>query len=232
MAYHVWSVVTNRQSIWVKWIHTYRLKGRSFWDIKIPWDVSWSWRRLLQLREFLRPYIKSLLGDGSSIFFWHDTWLLDRPFSATVTARKIADMGSTGTTKVNDCLVNGQWVWPRDLTRAIPKIRDVAIRYSVNRCDKVVWCSHHGVFLDFKMNVVWQDIRVRKPRVSWYQLVWYSCCIPKHSFILWLAIRRKLMTQDSMQEWQPGGDLKCVFCGLQRDSVEHLFFIAISSTRF
>lgn len=24
MAFHLWSVVTNRQSLWVKWIHTYQ----------------------------------------------------------------------------------------------------------------------------------------------------------------------------------------------------------------
>lgn len=30
MAYHIWSIISNRDSLWVKWIHTYRIKGNNF----------------------------------------------------------------------------------------------------------------------------------------------------------------------------------------------------------
>ncbi|GJZ83328.1 hypothetical protein Tco_0648501 [Tanacetum coccineum] len=29
MATHIWSIFTHRESLWVKWVHTYKLKGRS-----------------------------------------------------------------------------------------------------------------------------------------------------------------------------------------------------------
>ncbi|GKA15175.1 sodium/hydrogen exchanger 6 [Tanacetum coccineum] len=33
MATHIWCILTHKESLWVKWVHTYKLKGRSFWDV-------------------------------------------------------------------------------------------------------------------------------------------------------------------------------------------------------
>ncbi|GJS84290.1 sodium/hydrogen exchanger 6 [Tanacetum coccineum] len=41
MATNIWSILTHRESLWVKWVHTYKLKGRSFWDVPCRGDVSW-----------------------------------------------------------------------------------------------------------------------------------------------------------------------------------------------
>lgn len=224
MAYHVWSVVSNRQSLWVKWIHTYRLRGKSFWEVKIPWDASWSWRRILNLRAAFRPYIKTLVGDGTTTFFWHDYWILNGPLGTSVSAREIISMGSSMEAKVADCVVEGQWVWPQGVLNKFNELREIPVTILGNRSDRVVWRNRSGVHSDFRTGVVWQDIRTRHSRVDWWHLVWYSSSIPKHSFILWLAIRKKLMTQDRMQLWQSGDELRCVFCELQKDSVEHLFF--------
>nr|XP_043613271.1 uncharacterized protein LOC122585219 [Erigeron canadensis] len=59
---HIWSILTNRESLWVKWVHSYRLKGRSFWAVSLPGSCSWGWRKLLQLREEIRPFIWSKFG--------------------------------------------------------------------------------------------------------------------------------------------------------------------------
>nr|GEU89064.1 hypothetical protein [Tanacetum cinerariifolium] len=36
--------------------------------------------------------------------------------------------------------------------------------------------------------------------VKWHKLVWFSQNIPKHSFILWMAIQNKLVTQDKIRK--------------------------------
>nr|GEZ41484.1 hypothetical protein [Tanacetum cinerariifolium] len=33
MSRHIWNIITHKESFWVRWINTYRLKGRSFWDV-------------------------------------------------------------------------------------------------------------------------------------------------------------------------------------------------------
>ncbi|MFS7946370.1 putative RNA-directed DNA polymerase [Helianthus anomalus] len=47
---HIWSLVTNRPSFWVQWIHSYKLKGKSFWEVQCRANVSWGWRKLLSIR--------------------------------------------------------------------------------------------------------------------------------------------------------------------------------------
>jgi hypothetical protein len=48
---HIWNLFTQAGSLWVAWIHSELLKGRSFWTVKIPQDCSWGWRKLLKLRH-------------------------------------------------------------------------------------------------------------------------------------------------------------------------------------
>lgn len=40
MSTHIWSILTHKESLWVKWIHSYKLRGRSFWDVPCLGDVS------------------------------------------------------------------------------------------------------------------------------------------------------------------------------------------------
>lgn len=39
----------------------------------------WTWRKLLTLRTQSKPFIKRIIGDCSSTFFWHDDWHPARP---------------------------------------------------------------------------------------------------------------------------------------------------------
>jgi hypothetical protein len=50
------------------------LKGRSFWLVSIPQVCTWSWRKLLKLRDEARHFIKFSVGDGSKIHMWFDDW--------------------------------------------------------------------------------------------------------------------------------------------------------------
>ena len=55
-------------------------------------------------------------------------------------------------------------------------------------------------------------------------MVWFAQSIPRHAFVLWMAVQDRLMTQDRIAVWKPNDVMKCVFCKLNQDSHEHLFF--------
>ncbi|GJV13950.1 putative reverse transcriptase domain-containing protein [Tanacetum coccineum] len=173
MATHIWSIFTHRESLWVKWVHTYKHKGHSFWDVPCRGDASWGWRKLLQIRSTIRPFIWHKINNGKSTSIWFDRW--------------------TDVCPLKYLLSN------RDIVRS---------SFSLKNSD---------------------TIRSRADMVYWYNVVWFSHCIPRHAIHMWLVIQQKLKTQDRLRQWDVGPSidlnlLKCPLCDLVPDSHDHLFF--------
>ena len=55
---HIWEMFTKAGSLWIAWIETYVLKGRSIWNISATQSSSWNWRKLLKLRPLARNLLK------------------------------------------------------------------------------------------------------------------------------------------------------------------------------
>ena len=89
------------------------------------------------------------------------------------------------------------------------------------------WWSSGQAHLDslslwsFSTKSAWQMLRTPHLKVDWYKLVWFPGNIPKAGFLLWLAIRKRLGTQDRIHNPIP---TVCLFCSFQVESHEHLFF--------
>ena len=50
MAKYLWKLSQHdSDSSWAKWASVNLIKGRSIWDIPIPSDGSWTWRKILSL---------------------------------------------------------------------------------------------------------------------------------------------------------------------------------------
>ncbi|GJY78186.1 hypothetical protein Tco_0483987 [Tanacetum coccineum] len=39
MTTHIWNIISRKESMWVRWIHLYKLKGRSFWGVPVLSNV-------------------------------------------------------------------------------------------------------------------------------------------------------------------------------------------------
>ncbi|GKC04027.1 protein LAZ1 [Tanacetum coccineum] len=72
MTTHIWNIVINKESLWVRWIHMYKLKGRTLWDICPKASMSWGWRKLLQLKEIVKPFLWKQVGNGLQTSLWDD----------------------------------------------------------------------------------------------------------------------------------------------------------------
>ncbi|GKE29963.1 reverse transcriptase domain, reverse transcriptase zinc-binding domain protein, partial [Tanacetum coccineum] len=105
-------------------------------------------------------------------------------------------------TVVKDTIVDGQWTWPHEwilryhilVTLGVPAIVP-------NALDNLEWRSSSGTTMNFFVLSVWECIRARGDEVNWCDVVWFSNCIPRHAFHLWLVIKRKLKTQDTLRQW-------------------------------
>ncbi|GJZ84294.1 hypothetical protein Tco_0649633 [Tanacetum coccineum] len=89
------------------------------------------------------------------------------------------------------------------------------------------WRNRLGLAKPFSVNEVWNCILPRSEVVNWYDVVWFTHCIPRHAFHMWLVAKRRLKTQDLLRHWDVNGEIlsfQCPLCDGQPDSHEHLFF--------
>ncbi|GJW21777.1 putative gag-pol polyprotein [Tanacetum coccineum] len=230
MATHVWCILINKESLWVQWIHSYKLRGRSFWDVPCMGDISWGWRKLLQIRTRIRPFIWHKINNGRSTSMWFDRWADFCPLRDMLTVRNIVRSGFSLSNTGSDLISNGSWRWPHDWSSRFPNVVNIPVLDINNELDDlIVWRNVHGVFHRFTVAGAWDSLRLRADIVDWYHVVWFPHCIPRHALHMWLVIKEKLKTQDRMRQWDVGPNidlnlLRCPLCELVPDSHSHLFF--------
>ncbi|GKA84664.1 putative reverse transcriptase domain-containing protein [Tanacetum coccineum] len=149
-------------SLWVKLIHLFKLKGRSFWDIPEKEGSSWSWKKILKTRGRIRDHIFHRIGDGSITSLWFDNWHPICPLSDFISKRKIHYAGFSLSAKVLDVIVNGSWKWPVCLANEFEGLLVIDPPPIINgKLDKILWKSNSGKLLEFSVSNVYDDLRRR-----------------------------------------------------------------------
>ncbi|PWA82932.1 reverse transcriptase domain, Reverse transcriptase zinc-binding domain protein [Artemisia annua] len=193
MSKHLWNLASNKDSVWI-----------------------------LSLRSKMYSHIHFNVGDGKSIFFWHDRWWGPRSL-----INEVLSNGSRNDiddkVKMYEMIEDGEWNtkvdWVKNLLTNIP----VPIIHNDTK-DEAMWVTKDNKKGKFTIGSVWKDWKEEGQKVMWSSFVWFSQCIPKHSFILWLAINDRLSTQERLLRWYPERQMTCTFCGNEPDSIKHLFF--------
>ncbi|GKB47810.1 hypothetical protein Tco_0898563 [Tanacetum coccineum] len=167
---HIWNLLSLKESLWVKWVHAYKLNGRNFWDVPIRGNMSWSWRKILQLRPSIREFIWRKIGNGSSTSIWFDKWCHEGPLASRVSPRDIHRAGLTLSSQVGDVIRDGDWVWPRVLLDKYQFLNECTVPLS-NNCDTLEWRLYDGTVKRFSVAQVWECIRPRADKVPWVDLI-------------------------------------------------------------
>ncbi|KAJ9535832.1 hypothetical protein OSB04_un001013 [Centaurea solstitialis] len=226
----IWKILDCGDSLWVKWLHTYRLKGRCFWDVGEVFDAPWFWRKIIRIRDDFRCNLVSIIGDGRSTFLWFDNWHPLGPLCQFISKRDLYEAKVDVKMKVRDVICDGLWLWPVDLWN---KFRDILQLYQPalkeNVGDKVFWRSHSGSVDDFSVATVWEENFLNFEDKRWHKLIWFSQGVPRHAFILWLAINERLRTLDRLMNWKVKEEAVCVLCGIGVESHSHIFVECVYS---
>jgi hypothetical protein len=231
----IWRLISRQKSLWVAWVYSYHLHDRTFWNYKQRNNCCWSWRKLCQLRPVFRQHFWYLIGDGSQTNAWYDQWDKIGPLGNVVTTRDIYRAGFSITSTVADLFVQGVWSLPIEWGNkyaVIKQVRPPIIH--LNESDQVQW-SVGDVLHQFSVNIAWDAIRTRNQEFRWKHLIWFSQCIPKHAFVLWLILREKLVTHDKIRVWNYKRNdmslLCCLLCYSEEETHNHLFFNCKYSSR-
>ncbi|GJV24580.1 putative reverse transcriptase domain-containing protein [Tanacetum coccineum] len=151
------------------------------------------------LIQWIGDHIRHKIGDGKSISVWHDKWYNGISLSSLISKKEVFYAGFKDHDSIQD----------------IPNFTNP---------DKTVWIDNNGNEKNFSTNTVWKDVRGNDAKVCWKNVVWHPNCIPKHTFILWLAAKGRLCTQDKLMKWYPNKSYECSLCKKMPDSHDHLFF--------
>lgn len=77
------------------------------WGIPVPNDCSWSWRKLLNLRDTFHP-----VGNGKGTFLWFDNRHPLGPIVQKYSSRICYDTAIPVYAKVNTIIEENGWKWP------------------------------------------------------------------------------------------------------------------------
>ncbi|GJV85890.1 putative RNA-directed DNA polymerase [Tanacetum coccineum] len=200
MTTHIWNIVSNKESLWVRWIHTYKLRGRTFWDISPKNDMSWGWRKFLQLREIVKPFFWAQIGNGLKTSLWYDRWCLQGPLIRFLSPREIVREGYHLQSCVADLISNRMWNWPSAWLVKAPTLQSIRVPTLYDREDFVCWRDTNGSLFSFSVKCAWEALRPRGHEVTWYSTVWFSQCIPRNAFQLWLIMRDVMHIEKNVLE--------------------------------
>ncbi|KAE8701841.1 hypothetical protein F3Y22_tig00110505pilonHSYRG00328 [Hibiscus syriacus] len=88
-----------------------------------------------------------------------------------------------------------------------------------------IWFALQIPGSDLKTWPIWEDLRVKVPKVPWHSLVWFPGRIPKHNIIVWMVILNRLPTQVRLLRMRLSIENdKCVFCGAEAKTRDNLVF--------
>lgn len=75
----------------------------------------------------------------------------------------------------------------------------------------------------FSTAKTWISLNPPPPSVNWHKAVWFPQKIPKHSFIVWLVLKDRMLTRNRLRSWGLLG-------GHAAETTKNLFFECNFST--
>ena len=155
---------------------------------------------------------------------WFDNWHPHSPLADTYGERFIYDSGMEHNARVNVLINNLEWRIP--ITHAIswhPIIEAIpSTSTPKGQKDEIVWLDSPNQ--SFSVKVAWEQLRIHHQMVDWHDIVWFKNAVPRHAFLLWVAIQRKLSTQDRLHRFGIHGPNRCSLCLCNNEDHNHLFF--------
>jgi hypothetical protein len=225
VAKHIWFLISGgEQSMWCQWVKSYLLKGKSFWEVKVPSDPSWVWRKLLALRPIVHPLLKISIGNGKSTSLWFDNWHPLGSLADKYGTSVFYDSGLPRDSKVAAVIKGSHWAFPITQTLELMEIKaQLPLLPSPigDKEDHPKWTlTTNG---EFTISSLWNHLRTHFPKVTWHKSIWFSGHIPKCSLISWVAIQNRLYTEDRLVMFGTKSISCCSFCN-GSESHNHLFF--------
>lgn len=104
---------------------------------------------------------------------------------------------------------------------ALLEIKGASMKNPSGGLDSIAWLRTTNSQLSIKS--AWNEVMNKKREVKWAELVWHKKYIPKHTIVIWLAVKQRLMTKDKLVKLGLTNNAKCVLCNCYDEDINHFF---------
>ncbi|GJU57981.1 hypothetical protein Tco_1235747 [Tanacetum coccineum] len=111
---HLWHIITNKETLWVKWINTVKLKSRSIWTANEETNDSWGWKNIIRMRDEVRKFIVIKIGNGEKAYVIYVNWCRTGALQSFITHRDLYNVRWHDKMVVKDIVENGVCIWPEE----------------------------------------------------------------------------------------------------------------------
>ncbi|XP_022039949.1 uncharacterized protein LOC110942480 [Helianthus annuus] len=145
-----------------------------------------------------------LKGNGARTSAWFDFWCDPGPLSDFLSPRTITDADFKLDDSVANVYSSDSWRWPTAWRDLFPVLIHLDQMHLIpTKQDRLFWKDGNDL-TEFSSSNVWHSVRYKEPEVNWCNIVWFSQCIPRHAFMMWLVmkVRQKVGMSSVTPKWR------------------------------
>ncbi|XP_020253791.1 uncharacterized protein LOC109830842 [Asparagus officinalis] len=196
------------------------------------------WNTLISFKEEFFQHIIWTIGSGERIRFWEDKWIGHNSLSSLFPSLYQLALSSNVNVRSQGFFRDNAWHWSLLLRRCIPhmsrtdksNLLNLIGSYQIStHSDIPIWSlTTNGMY---SVKSFYQLLNFRGIKSPFYKVIWKNAIPSKVSVFIWLLSMNKLHTKDNllMKGWH--GDFICIFCGLEPETRDHLFFSCCRTTQ-
>ncbi|GJY32854.1 RNA-directed DNA polymerase, eukaryota, reverse transcriptase zinc-binding domain protein [Tanacetum coccineum] len=173
--------------------------GSNIWDIEIDDNDSWDWKKLIEIRDKMKPHIFCKIGNGSNTSAWFDRWNQKGALSNFITKKDIYDASLNSSDKVAGLIEEGRWKWPSEWYERFPILRELEVPLLNNNTDKDVWVNNktHDIMAKWN-NEVNLSCSLCEECSDYVPHLFFQC---RFSRKVWDAVKGVIKLDQANHEW-------------------------------
>lgn len=238
----LWRMITNKNSLVTRIFRSRYFKTSDPLNALLGSRPSYAWRSIHAAQNLVQQGARVMLGNGKETKVWQDRWIGSKPALPVISGRRTGEEARgriSEDMRVSELLVgNGrEWnhalldnLFTQETSEQIKRLQPAGTKGADTYAWEYTKSGHYTVKSAYWVQVNEIAAKEQQPAVlqpsldGIYQLVWSLETSPKVRHFLWRCLSNALPVAANMAHRHIAKDKRCIRCGAEAESVNHLLF--------